>query len=61
MESLENTQVSIHGMSSAAIIGSNYVRYDTETSPDHQYEPFFNNKLTLNNIDDRITFMYQYV
>ena len=29
--------VFMHGMSSAAIIGSNYVRYDAETSPDHQY------------------------
>ena len=29
--------VSMHGVPSAAIIGSNYVRYDAETSPDNQY------------------------
>ena len=44
-----------------AIIGSNYVRYDAETPLDHQMnmEPFSKNKLTLNNLDDRITFMYR--
>ena len=42
----------MHGVPSAAIIGSNYVRCDME--------PFSKNKLTLNNLDDRITFMYQY-
>ena len=50
----------MHGVPSAAIIGSNYVRYDAETSPDHQYEAFSKNKLTLHNLDDHITFMYQY-
>ena len=49
----------MHGVPSAAIIGSNYVRYDAETSPDHM-EAFSKNKLTLNNLDDHITFMYQY-
>ena len=29
--------VSMHGVPSAAIIGSHYVRYDAETSPDNQY------------------------
>ena len=32
---------SMHGMSSAAIIGSNYVRYDAETSPYQQYGTVF--------------------
>ena len=36
IESLENTMCSMHGVPSAAIIGSNYVRCDAETSPDHQ-------------------------
>ena len=37
IDSLEKHHVSMHGVPSAAIIGSNYVRYDAETSPDHQY------------------------
>ena len=32
---IHKNHVYMHGMSSAAIIGYNYVRYDAETSPDH--------------------------
>ena len=56
---LQKTPCFRDGMSSAAIIGSNCVRYDAETSQDHQYVTFL--RMTVMFLHAQMSDQYQYV